>query len=67
VAVIFSKGDAIDWCFRSESLKEAKGTKWLRKGTPVPAETVTETFNVRPENFGLGSYGRTFTVLTCKI
>jgi hypothetical protein len=79
----------------SEGLKEAKGLKWLRKGTPVPASTVTESFNARPENvrtgqkasgdgnlrdwmdsergysiaeevIGLGQYGRTLTVLTCK-
>jgi hypothetical protein len=79
----------------SEGLKQAKGIKWLRKGTPVPDGTVTENFNARPENIrtarkdsgegrlndwmegeriyrvseevvGLGSYGRTLTVLTCK-
>lgn len=50
VAVIISKGDAIDYCFMSEGLKQAKGIKWLRKGTPVPAGTVTESFNARPEN-----------------
>jgi predicted transcriptional regulator len=95
VAIILSKGDAIDYCFMSEGLKQAKGIKWLRKGTPVPAGTITESFNARPENVrtaqkdsgdgrlndwmegdriykvteevvGLGSYGRTLTVLTCK-
>lgn len=95
VAIILSKGDTIDYCFMSEGLKQAKGIKWLRKGTPVPAGTVTEGFNARPENvrtaskdagdgrlndwmegdkvykiseevIGLGSYGRTLTVLTCK-
>jgi Zn-dependent peptidase ImmA (M78 family) len=95
VAIIISKGDAIDYCFMSEGLKQAKGIKWLKKGTPVPAGTVTEYFNARPDNVrtaqkdsgegrlhdwmegdkiykvseevvGLGSYGRTLTVLTCK-
>jgi IrrE N-terminal-like domain len=95
VAIIISTGDAIDYCFMSEGLKQAKGIKWLRKGTPVPAGTVTENFNARPDNVrtaqkdsgegrlndwmegdkiykvseevvGLGSYGRTLTVLTCK-
>jgi Zn-dependent peptidase ImmA (M78 family) len=95
VAVILSTGDTIDYCFMSEGLKQAKGIKWLRKGTPVPAGTITENFNARPENVrtaqkdsgdgrlndwmegdkvyrvteevvGLGSYGRTLTVLTCK-
>ena len=95
VAVILSQGDTIDYCFMSEALKQARGLKFLRKGTPVPAGTVTESFNARSENIrtaqkdsgdgrlndwmegdkilqvteevvGLGSYGRTLTVLTCQ-
>jgi Zn-dependent peptidase ImmA (M78 family) len=95
VAIILSTGPTVDYCFMSEGLKEAKGLKWLRKGTPLPAGTVTESFNARPENVrtgqkvsgdgnlrdwmdtdrgyavteevvGLGQYGRTLTVLTCK-
>jgi hypothetical protein len=95
VAIILSKGQAVDYCFMSEALKDAKGLKWLRKGTPVPAGTITEGFNARPQNVrtgqrgsgggnlrdwmdtersyavteevvGLGQYGRTLTVLTCK-
>lgn len=95
VAIILSKGDTIDYCFMSDGLKQAKGIKWLKKGTPVPAGTVTETFNAKPENVrtaqkdsgegrlndwmegdktyrvteevvGLGSYGRTLTILACK-
>jgi predicted transcriptional regulator len=95
VAIIPSKGQAVDYCFMSEALKEAKGLKRLRKGTPLPGGTVTESFNARPENVrtgqndsgdgnlrdwmdtergyniteevvGLGQYGRTLTVLTCK-
>jgi hypothetical protein len=95
VAVIVSTGSTVDWCFMSDGLKQAERLKWLRKGTPVPAGTVTESFNARPENIrtaqkdsgdgrlndwieagriykvteevgGLGSYGRTLTVLTCR-
>lgn len=95
VAVILSTGPSVDWCFMSEGLKQAKGLIWLRKGTPVPIGTVTETFNARPENvrlgqkdtgdgdlrswlegerrysiteevIGLGQYGRTLTVISCK-
>lgn len=94
VAVILTMGDSVDWCFMSDALKQAKGIKWLRKGTPVPGGTITGAFNARPENvrtakkedgegrlndwmdgdriyevkeevIGLGSYGRTLTVLTC--
>jgi Zn-dependent peptidase ImmA (M78 family) len=95
VAVIASRGATVDWCFMSDGVKDAKGLKWLRKGTPVPVGTVTEDFNARPDNVrlgkkasgdgdlrdwmdtdrsyrvteevvGLGQYGRTLTVLTCK-
>lgn len=54
VAVICSTGDAIDWCFMSDGLKQAKGLSWLRKGTPLPAGTVTSSFNARPENVRTG-------------
>ena len=54
VAVILSTGDAIDWCFMSNGLKQAKGLSWLRKGTPVPGGTVTAAFNAKPENVRTG-------------
>jgi hypothetical protein len=50
VAVILSSGNEIDCCFLSDGMKQAKGTTWLRKGTPVPSNTVTATFNARPAN-----------------
>jgi len=50
VAVICSTGDAIDWCFMSDGLKQAKGLRWLRKGTAVPTGTLTAAFNAHPEN-----------------
>ncbi|WP_247838433.1 ImmA/IrrE family metallo-endopeptidase [Bradyrhizobium sp. 200] len=54
VAIIPSKGKVVDYCFMSEGLKEAKGLKWLRKGTPVPGGTMTESFNARLENVRTG-------------
>ncbi|AMN40418.1 ImmA/IrrE family metallo-endopeptidase [Rhodoplanes sp. Z2-YC6860] len=54
VAVICSTGDAIDWCFMSDGLKQAKGLSWLRKGTPVPAGTATARFNATPDNVSTG-------------
>jgi IrrE N-terminal-like domain len=54
VAIILSTAQAVDYCFMSEGLKEAKGLKWLRKGTPVPGGTVTESFNAREENIRTG-------------
>ena len=38
----------------SEGLKQAKGIKWLKKGTSLPAGAVTETFNGRPEDVRTG-------------
>ena len=95
VAVICTTGDAVDWCFMSDGLKQAKGITFLRKGIGVPPGTVTAQFNAAPENIrtgqrdegqrhlsdwmggdsryriteevvGLGQYGRTLTILTCK-
>jgi Zn-dependent peptidase ImmA (M78 family) len=54
VAIILSTAQAVDYCFMSEGLKEAKGLKWMRKGTPVPGGTVTESFNARAENVRTG-------------
>lgn len=54
VAVISSIGDAIDWCFMSDGLKQAKGLRWLKKGMAVPARSVTASFNARPENIRTG-------------
>ena len=95
VAVICSTGDAIDWCFMSDGLKQARSLTYLRKGTAVPSATLTARFNAQPGNIslgqrdtgearlsdwmggehnhritedvvGLGKYGRTLTILTCK-
>lgn len=95
IAVLSSTHDTIDWCFMSDGLKQAKGLTWVRKGTPVPAGSITARFNAEPSNvtsgrreagdgrlndwvggdrpyrvteevLGLGQYGRTLTILTCK-
>ncbi len=95
VAVICTTGDAVDWCFMSDGMKQARGLTFLRKGIGVPPRTVTAQFNAASENVrtgqrdngerqlsdwmggdrsyriteevvGLGQYGRTLTILTCK-
>jgi hypothetical protein len=95
VAVIASTGSTVDWCFLSDGIKQARGLNFLRKGTPVPAGTLTSDFNAKASNVrlgqsgagegrlsdwfdgnnayrvteeivGLGQYGRSLTVLTCK-
>ena len=93
VAVIRSAGRTIDYAFMSDALKDFPELDWIRKGTPLAADTVTSLFNADPENvstsardsgtsvlqdwfggphrqtvveevIGLGSYGKTLTVLT---
>lgn len=93
VAVIRSEGWTIDYAFMSEPLRDFSGLDWIRKGTPLPADCVTRSFNADESNInhgardegtsalqdwfdgthrqdiveeviGLGSYGKTLTVLT---
>ena len=93
VAVVRSRAGTIDYAVMSSPLKDFPGLDWIRKGTPLPAESVTATFNADAENVargrraegesclqdwfngphrqavveqvvGLGSYGKTLTVLT---
>ena len=93
VAVIRSEGRTIDYAFMSEPLKDFSDLDWIRKGTPLHADSVTASFNADRENVaraeraegtpalhvwfngphrqeiveevvGLGSYGKTLTVLT---
>lgn len=48
-AVVMSTGETIDYCFLSNTIKSLPQITWLRKGTPVPMGTATETFNSNPE------------------
>jgi Zn-dependent peptidase ImmA (M78 family) len=92
-AVIVSRGNEIDYCFMSDTLREIKGIEWIKKGTPLPQSSATKRLNgdaakvagservdatgalqdwfggkakaeIYEEAIGLGSYGRTLTVLT---
>jgi Zn-dependent peptidase ImmA (M78 family) len=42
VAVVVSTGSTIDYCFLSDAMKSLPDLKWLRKGSPMPAGTLTE-------------------------
>ena len=42
-AVVVSKNGSVDYCFMSETMKSLRGMTWLRKGMPVPADTLTES------------------------
>lgn len=54
VAVLMSRSQSIEWCFMSDGLKQAEGLSWVKRGTPVPAGTVTANFNAQPENVRTG-------------
>ena len=45
IAVVVSSGRRIDYCFMSDELKEASDVTWIRKGEPVPRESLTYRFN----------------------
>ena len=46
IAVILSTGRVIDYCILSEAMKSLPDLTWLKRGSPVPANTVTSRFNV---------------------
>jgi hypothetical protein len=45
VAVLVSSGRRIEYCFMSDALKEASDITWIRKGEPLPRESLTYRFN----------------------
>ncbi|MDD9863257.1 MAG: ImmA/IrrE family metallo-endopeptidase [Gammaproteobacteria bacterium] len=45
IAVVLSSGNQVDCCFMSDSLKEMEGIEWIRKGSFLPKDTATFTFN----------------------
>ena len=49
VAIIVSTGRTIDYCIMSEAMKSLPDLSWLKKGSPVPANTETERFNAEIE------------------
>lgn len=93
VAVIVSRGNAIEYCFISDALAEIRGVRPIRKGSILPPSSTTAVFNrteakiggglqdagysnldewfegapstieMKEDVVGLGTYGRTLTVL----
>jgi len=45
IAVILSTGGVIDYCILSEAMKSLPDLTWLKRGSPVPRNTVTSRFN----------------------
>lgn len=50
VAIIVSEKQTIHYCFMSDEFKELNGLTWIRKGKPLPKNTVTSRFNTAPLN-----------------
>ena len=50
VAAIRSEGRTIGCAFISESLKDFASLDWIRKGTPLPTDSVTADFNADKSN-----------------
>ena len=48
-AVIVTRGEYVDYCRLSDSIKTLKGLQWVKKGSIVPAETETARLNCAPE------------------
>ena len=42
-AIIVSRDGRVDYCFMSETMRSLKEIAWLRKGTLIPSDTVTES------------------------
>lgn len=47
-AIVVSRQGQVDYCFKSESLKQLKGQSWLRKGAALPTGTLTASIAARP-------------------
>ena len=50
VAVVRSRAGTIDYAFMSSPLRDFPGLDWIRRGTPLPSDSVTATFNADAEN-----------------
>lgn len=92
VAVVISSSGKVDCCFMSDPLRDIRGMRWLKKGTPLTRGTATYRFGqdsrrvadaetaegwtsldlwfddapeieMKEDVVGLGTYGKTLTVL----
>ncbi len=50
VAIVVSKGKAIEYCRMSDAFAELEGIRWLRKKDEVPPDTVTYYLNQKSES-----------------
>lgn len=47
VAIVVSRQGRVDYCFKSETLKQLKGQSWLSKGAALPVGTLTASIAAR--------------------
>ena len=53
-AIVVSRQGRVDYCFKSETLKQLEGQGWLRKGATLPPGTLTASIAARPAVERLG-------------
>lgn len=53
IAIILSTGSSVDYCFVSESMRQVKGFRHLKKGSLLPQKSGTRAFNQVTENVSL--------------
>ncbi len=49
-AIVVSSGKQVEYCFMSDTLKEADGLDWIRKGSLLPPNSATKELNADPRN-----------------
>jgi Zn-dependent peptidase ImmA (M78 family) len=63
VAVIVSDNGAADFCCLSPALQELSGITWMRRGDPIPADSVTARFAKDPQNIANGARCEGYSIL----
>ena len=54
LAIIVSSKSSVEYCFLSPAMRRVKGLIFLKKGSLLPRDSLTRTFNQTPENVSLG-------------
>lgn len=54
LAIVVSSRSSVEYCFLSPAMRRVKGLNFLRKGSVLPRESLTRTFNQTSENISLG-------------
>lgn len=55
VTIVMSQGNKVLYAFMSDEMKEISGLTWIKKGTPLPINTVTHQFNQSSANILAGN------------